>query len=290
MKSIKIILAGKSNVGKSSLMNLLCNSYISTVSEKKQTTRANISQLAIYNDLKIIIYDTPGISVYDNSLLSTLMKKSYLKILSLSDLVIIMIDDKSNLDSFDESIISSAESCQRKILIVLNKIDLIDEKDIMKKISNFNNKYDYQIHPMSIKNKQGIDKLYEILINHAIDNVSDEKKSSQDLDKLTIQEIIRGVINNTAYGEVAYNCAVKTENFIESKKICKIGSTIYVDKDNHKKIIIGKGGLNIKKIGIEARSHLEKILNKQVHLDLHVKVKNNWKNDYEFLRELGYML
>ena len=290
MKSIKIILAGKSNVGKSSLMNLLCNSYVSTVSEKKQTTRTNISQLAIYNDLKIIIYDTPGISVYDNSLLSTLMKKSYLKILSLSDLVIMMIDDKSNLDSFDESIISSAESCQRKILVILNKIDLIDEKDVMKKISNFSNKYDYQIHPMSIKNKQGIDKFYEILINHAIDNVSDEKKSSQDLDKLTIQEIIRGVINNTAYGEVAYNCAVITENFIESKKIFKIGSTIYVDKDNHKKIIIGKGGSNIKKIGIEARSHLENILNKQVHLDLHVKVKNNWKNDYEFLRELGYML
>ena len=118
-------------------MNLLCNSYVSTVSEKKQTTRTNISQLAIYNDLKIIIYDTPGISVYDNSLLSTLMKKSYLKILSLSDLVIMMIDDKSNLDSFDESIISSAESCQRKILIILNKIDLIDEKDVMKKISNF---------------------------------------------------------------------------------------------------------------------------------------------------------
>ena len=218
------------------------------------------------------------------------MKKSYLKILSLSDIVIIMIDNKSDLNNLDKSIISAAEECKKKIILILNKIDLIPEEDVLKKISNLNTEYQYPIYPLSVESKQGINDLYEFLHKHATDVTDSDNGVSQELDKLTIQEIIRGVINNATYNEVAYDCAVVTDKIINNKKIFKISNTIYVNKINHKKIIIGKGGSNIKNIGIEARTHLEKLIDKQVHIDLFVKIKNNWKNDYDFLRELGYML
>ena len=104
-----------------------------------------------------------------------------------------------------------------------------------------------------------------------------------------VQEIIRGAINDLTHGEVPYDCAVIADRITENKSLIKIYGSIYVDKINQKKIIIGESGSNIKKIGIHARHQLEAILSKKIFLDLTVKIKKNWKNDYNFLKDLGYI-
>ena len=130
MRKIKIVLTGQSNVGKSSMMNYLCNSYVSSVSKKPQTTRVNIHTSAINDNVDLSIYDTPGVSVFDKSLLSVLMKKSFLHPLDKVDVLVIVIEAGKTMSDLDKSIIESAEMMKKWVIIVINKIDLLTKNNL----------------------------------------------------------------------------------------------------------------------------------------------------------------
>ena len=290
MKKIKIVITGQSNVGKSSMMNYLCDSYVSSVNKKSQTTRVNIQSSVVTDNVNISIYDTPGVSVFDKSLLSVLMKKSFLRPLDKVDALIIILDASKKISHSDKSIIESAEIMKKRVIIVINKIDLLTKNALIKTINTLKKSYNHPIFSVSVKTADGLQKLINYI--KALAKESDhqhEIKTQNDIDAISAQEIIRGEINDLTYGEVPYDCAVIVDKITKSKNLIKIHGIIYVEKINQKKIVIGESGSHIKQIGTNARYKLEDIVSTKIFLDLTVKIKKNWKNDYSFLKNLGYI-
>ena len=290
MKKIKIVITGQSNVGKSSMMNYLCDSYVSSVNKKSQTTRVNIQSSVVTDNVNISIYDTPGVSVFDKSLLSVLMKKSFLRPLDKVDALIIILDASKKISHSDKSIIESAEIMKKRVIIVINKIDLLTKNALIKTIDTLKKSYNHPIFSVSVKTADGLQKLINYI--KALAKESDhqhEIKTQNDIDAIFVQEIIRGEINDLTYGEVPYDCAVIVDKITKSKNLIKIHGIIYVEKINQKKIVIGESGSHIKQIGTNARYKLEDIVSTKIFLDLTVKIKKNWKNDYSFLKNLGYI-
>ena len=167
-----------------------------------------------------------------------------------------------------------------------------DDRILTKKIENLSSIYNKKVYPLSIRNNIGIN----ILINDISKMEPSIKRNLsiqyKDIDKkkLIIQELIRGIINDVMYGEVPYESAVVVDVLEDKEKLIKIKSTIIVNNTNQKKIIIGTSGQNIKKIGIESRLLIEKTYSKDVYIDLIVNVKENWKNDIQILKKIGFAL
>ena len=290
-----VSIVGKSNVGKSTLLNLLCDKYISTESKKPQTTRINIYSETTISELNIKFIDTPGITLDDNSLLSSTMKNSYIKSLDLVDLVVLVLDIENMNNRYDDSIINLMSSNRTRFLVLVNKIDLVDSLS-EEKISMIKEELSHiskdNISMISLKDNLGI----EHFINRGlVDNLKNLKLKKKDIvdssthKLLTIQEIIRGVIVDTTFNELPYDTAVHASNLIIDKKLIKIKADIIVQKTNQKKIIIGKNGEMIKLIGTKSRKILEELYKTKFYLSLNVVVKENWKNNYNTLKDLKYI-
>ena len=292
-KIYNISIVGQSNTGKSTLTNYLSKSYISSANKKAQTTRATLNVLTNIKDLNVMILDTPGVTINNNDLLSTSMKNSYIKSLEHLDLLILLLDIYNNNLKYEDTIIKLCESSGILIIPVINKIDKLhtNDKNVKKLRDNLIKEYGFEPIMISLLSEKGIN----ILINEIVHRLSSmtpksktlvDKKSNQ---KVSIQEIIQGVIIDKTHGEVPYDSATHIQSIENKKKIINLIANIYVEKDNHKKILIGKEGHMIKEIGIASRKILEKIYNKKIFLNLKVVVKHNWKNNYELLKELGYI-
>ena len=287
-----ISITGQSNTGKSSFINFVCNNYVTAESKKSQTTRVNLIHEVNYEENKFFLYDTPGISLKTMDLLSSSMKNSYIKTLEFINFLIVMMDVNNKDFKYEESIIKLSQNHNIIIIIVVNKIDLIKDPDELIKIKKkIQDKFSHNIYFISVKTKKGITELLDTIKNSSVNSNLNEKlkKTSSTQIKLSIQETIRGVINNETHGEVPYDTAVHIEKCQINKTLIKIEGLIVVEKLNQKKIIIGKNGLMIKEIGIKSRGLLEQIYNKKFYILLKVVVRKNWKNSYKFLKEIGYI-
>ena len=293
MNKLYITIAGKSNVGKSSFINHLCNNYVTPESSKLQTTRINTYHSFINKNSEIIFIDTPGISVVKKDLMSDFMKKSYIKSLEIADAVLIIFDLSKKRSKNESSIIKICEENNIPVYISANKIDLYkDDRILTEKIENLSSIYNKKIYPLSVRNNIGINVLVNDIckVEPSIKRNISIQYNDIDKKKLIIQELIRGIINDIMYGEVPYESAVVVDILEDKKKLIKIKSTIIVNNTNQKKIIIGTSGKNIKKIGIESRLLVEKIYSKDVYIDLIVNVNENWKNDIQILKKIGFAL
>ena len=292
-KKYNISIVGQSNTGKSTLINYLCDKYVSAESKKLQTTRVNLYNSVSLNGMEINFIDTPGVSLQNNDLLSTSMKNAYIKTLESIDLLLLMIDI-DNIDlKYEDSILGLANVAKTNVAMLINKIDLaeddLSELEVLK--SRISENYSLELYFMSLKSKQGVTQMVngicKILETKPPLNNKNIIPVNQKI--ISMQEIIRGVIIELTHGEVPYDTAVHIETHVTKKKIIEINANIYVNKDNQKKIIIGKSGSMIKKIGIESRLKLELIHGKQFYISLKVLVKENWKNNYILLKEIGYI-
>ena len=292
-KKYNISIVGQSNTGKSTLINYLCDKYVSAESKKLQTTRVNLYNSVSLNGMEINFIDTPGVSLQNNDLLSTSMKNAYIKTLESIDLLLLMIDI-DNIDlKYEDSILDLANVAKTNVVMLINKIDLaeddLSELEVLK--SRISENYSLELYFMSLKSKQGVTQMVngicKILETKPPLNNKNIIPVNQKI--ISMQEIIRGVIIELTHGEVPYDTAVHIETHVTKKKIIEINANIYVNKDNQKKIIIGKSGSMIKKIGIESRLKLELIHGKQFYISLKVLVKENWKNNYILLKEIGYI-
>ena len=292
-KKYNISIVGQSNTGKSTLINYLCDKYVTAESKKLQTTRVNLYNSVSLNGLEINFIDTPGVSLQNNDLLSTSMKNAYIKTLESIDLLLLMIDI-DNIDlKYEDSILDLANVAKTNIVMLINKIDLaeddLSELEVLK--SRISENYSLELYFLSLKSKQGVTQMVngicKILETKPPLNNKNIIPVNQKI--ISMQEIIRGVIIELTHGEVPYDTAVHIETHMTKKKIIEINANIYVNKDNQKKIIIGKSGSMIKKIGIESRLKLELIHGKQFYISLKVLVKENWKNNYILLKEIGYI-
>ena len=292
-KKYNISIVGQSNTGKSTLINYLCDKYVSAESKKLQTTRVNLYNSVSLNGMEINFIDTPGVSLQNNDLLSTSMKNAYIKTLESIDLLLLMIDIDNKDLKYEDSILDLANVAKTNVAMLINKIDLaeddLSELEVLK--SRISENYNLELYFMSLKSKQGVTQMVngicKILETKPPLNNKNIIPVNQKI--ISMQEIIRGVIIELTHGEVPYDTAVHIETHVTKKKIIEINANIYVNKDNQKKIIIGKGGSMIKKIGVESRLKLELIHGKQFYISLKVLVKENWKNNYTLLKEIGYI-
>ena len=292
-KKYNISIVGQSNTGKSTLINYLCDKYVTAESKKLQTTRVNLYNSVSLNGMEINFIDTPGVSLQNNDLLSTSMKNAYIKTLESIDLLLLMIDIDNKDLKYEDSILDLANVAKTNVVMLINKIDLaeddLSELEVLK--SRISENYSLELYFLSLKSKQGVTQMVNGIckILETKPPLSNKNIIPVNQKIISMQEIIRGVIIELTHGEVPYDTAVHIETHMTKKKIIEINANIYVNKDNQKKIIIGKSGSMIKKIGIESRLKLELIHGKQFYISLKVLVKENWKNNYILLKEIGYI-
>jgi len=288
MKTIKLLIIGKSNVGKSSLINHLLKNHSALVSNKLHATRIASTYSFNYKNFNIEIIDTPGASITDNNLLSQAMKSNSMKHITSANIIILLTQPQSKYD-YEMKIIDQIRESGKSFIIVVNKIDL----DLNKRFENelLSSLSIKQAIYISVTESINFASFYMLLDKH-IDTVTTSNQSSdRDLSysRSNIQELIREAIVNRTNEELPYESAVLINDYKEQNNSIVIKADIIVSKENHKKIIIGKKGSMIKNIGIKARKVLEDSLEKKVHLSLFVVVKSNWKNNPNILKDLGYI-
>jgi len=288
MKTIKLLIIGKSNVGKSSLINHLLKNHSALVSNKLHATRIASTYRFNYKNFNIEIIDTPGASVTDNNLLSQAMKSNSMKYITSANIIILLTQPQSKYD-YEMKIIDQIRESGKSFIIVVNKIDLDLNKRFEKELlSSLSIK---QAIYISVTESINFASFYMLLDKH-IDTVTASYQSSDNdlsYSRSNIQELIREAIVNRTNEELPYESAVLINDYKEQNNSIVIKADIIVSKENHKKIIIGKKGSMIKNIGIKARKVLEDSLVKKVHLSLFVVVKSNWKNNPNILKDLGYI-
>ena len=288
MKTIKLLIIGKSNVGKSSLINHLLKNHSALVSNKLHATRIASTYRFNYKNFNIEIIDTPGASITDNNLLSQAMRSNSMKHITSANIIILLTQPQSKYD-YEMKIIDQIRESGKSFIIVVNKIDL----DLNKRFENelLSSLSIKQAIYISVTESINFASFYMLLDKH-IDTVTASYQSSdKDLSysRSNIQELIREAIVNRTNEELPYESAVLINDYKEQNNSIVIKADIIVSKENHKKIIIGKKGSMIKNIGIKARKVLEDSLEKKVHLSLFVVVKSNWKNNPNILKDLGYI-
>ena len=290
MKSGFVSLIGRPNVGKSTLLNSLINKKLAITSDKVQTTR-NIIQ-GIYNDeeTQIVFVDTPGIHKPKYKLGNILNKKAYTMTADV-DLVLLLVDASQGLGKGDLFIINKLKEEQiTNVFLIINKIDLIKKNQLLSLIDAYQQSYDFkEIIPLSALTKDNLLELIKTIKKYLTDNNQyyDEKTLTNVSTKFIISELVREKVLMLTKEEIPHAVTCYTENFIEEEKLVHISVVIIVDRDSLKKIIIGKKGDMLKKIGSLARQDIEEYLGKKVYLETFVKTLNNWREKEKYLKELG---
>lgn len=290
MKSGFVSIIGRPNVGKSTLLNSLINAKVAITSPKVQTTR-NLIQ-GIYNDdsSQIVFIDTPGIHKPVNKLGKVLNKKANSTIYD-TDLVLFLIDASTNIGPGDRFIIDCLKNTEVPVILLLNKIDLINKETLIMKIRDYKDLYNFaEIVPISALTKNNTDYLVGIIKKYLKDNVRyfDTEMYTSNSKSFLVSEYVREKILNLTDEEVPHSVTCLTTKFEEKKDIVNINVDIIVDRDQLKKIIVGKDGLKIKQIGTLARTDIEELLGKKIYLELYVKTIPKWRDKDRLIKELGF--
>lgn len=290
MRSGFVSLIGRPNVGKSTLLNSIINAKVAITSNKAQTTR-NIIQ-GIYNekDVQIVFVDTPGIHKPVSKLGKLLNKQSY-SLTKDVDAILLVVDAKDGLGKGDKYIINSLDKSKIPVILVLNKIDKMTTPELMKRINEYKDLFAFSdIVPVSALKKDNITRLISVVKNYLTDNVKyfDDDIYTSSSVKFMISEIVREKLLNVTSEEIPHSLTCYTVSYTDKGNIIDISVDIIVDRDSIKKIIIGKKGDRLKEVGSLARMEIEKLVGKQVYLELFVKTIKNWKEKDKYLSELGF--
>lgn len=291
MRSGFVSLIGRPNVGKSTLLNALMNNKIAITSDKAGTTR-NVIQ-GIYNEegFQIVFVDTPGIAKPINKLGRALNKQSLEQIKNV-DCILFVVDGKKGLGPGDKYILEMLKKVDTPVVLVINKIDQISDEILLYTITEYKDLYPFSdIVPVSAQTKDNTNRLLDVIKKYMCDEVKyfDDDIITSSTMSFMVAEIVREKLLNDTIEEVPHSIACNCVGYEEKKDIVNILVDIIVDRESIKKIVIGKGGSRLKKVGIEAREEIEKMANKKVYLELYVKLLKNWKDKEKYLIELGYV-
>lgn len=290
MKSGFISLVGRPNVGKSTLLNALIGKKIAITSNKPQTTRNIIQGIYTDSEVQMVFVDTPGIHKPKNRLGKVLNKQAYFTINDV-DVILFLVDITESLGSGDKFILEVLKNANKPVILVINKIDLLPKEKILEKISEYKDLYNFEeIVPVSAIKKDNVDRLREVLKKYLPDNIKfyDDQTYTNVSTNFLISEIVREKILNLTEEEVPHSITCIVEDIKQTKDLLSINILIVLDRENLKKIIIGKQGSMLKEIGRRSRIELENMFNTKVYLELYVKVIPKWRDKESFLNELGY--
>ncbi len=288
-KSGFVNIIGNPNVGKSTLMNSLVGEKLSIITSKAQTTRHRILGIINGKNFQLVLSDTPGIIKPNYQLQSSMM--DFVKTaIDDADIILYMIEvGESTLK--DEDLYDKIKSSKIPILLIINKIDLTNQKDLEKQIDKWKEKLpNAEIFPTSALEKFQLENLLERLIELLPESPPYFPKDqlTDKPERFFVNEIIREKILLNYKKEIPYSIEVLTEEFKEDETIIRIRSVIMVERDSQKGIIIGHKGEALKKVGIQSRKDLEIFFGKQIHIELFVKVNKNWRNNQSQLKRFGY--
>ena len=291
-KTVFVTLAGRTNAGKSSLLNAIIGEKIASVSPKSQTTRTRITGIKTVGETQMVFMDTPGLHKPKNKLSNHMLKTVQDSIVDI-DAVLFVMDCTKPVNEQEEELLASLHRQHTPTILVLNKIDLLEDKSkLMGQMATLYNRYQFAaVIPISVLQNDGID-----LVEQEVQQLAKESPHYFPDDAFTAQpervlaaEMIREKILNMLQEEVPHGVAVSIERMTErdDRDLLDIDAVIYCERDSHKGILIGKNGAMLKRISSAARADLETFFQIQVNLQCWVKVKEDWRNREGLIRNFG---
>lgn len=290
MRSGFVSIIGRPNTGKSTLLNTVLKTHLAIVSNVAGTTRNAIQ--GVYNDeeAQIIFIDTPGLHKPQDRLGKLLNHDAYQSLDDI-DVVLFVVDASAPLGKGDKFITQALKSTTAPVILVLNKIDKLDNEGILNAINTYKELYDFSdIVPISAIKDDNVNRLISVIKKYLTDDIKyyDDDTLTNTSVRFIIGELVREKILNLTNDEVPHSVTCVTTLYEEKKDIININVDIIVDRDSLKKIIIGHNGQMIKNIGTYARRDIEAMLHKQIYLELYVKTIKNWRDKEKYLTELGF--
>lgn len=291
-KSGFVNIIGRPNVGKSTLMNALVGERMSIITNKPQTTRHRIIGIVSDDDYQIVFSDTPGIIKDPAYKMQSAMNAFVEGSFEDADIMLFLTDPLEKYED-DDPIIEKLKKVNVPLFLVLNKVDIAKPEDLIQLIQTWNKRVKFaEIFPISALKKHNTDELIKYIIKYLPEGPVYYPKDqlTDKSERFFVSEIIREKILKRYKQEIPYSCEVLVESFkVDPKRpLVRIRANIFVSRKTQKSIIIGKDGSKIRSLGIDSRKDIEKFIEKQVHLELHVKVKEGWRDDEDMLKNFGY--
>ena len=292
MKCGYVALIGRPNVGKSTLMNHILGQKISITSRKPQTTRHRILGINTTDVAQVIYMDTPGMHRDEKKALNRYLNKTADTTLLGVDVVVWLIDGLS-FHEFDEIICKKLERAGLPVILAVNKVDKVKEKEaILAFFAEAQKRYPFeQMIPISALKRTNLDKLEQLIMALLPEGglIYPEEQITDRPERFLAAEIVREKLTRRLGDELPYAITVEIERYEEQEKITKIYAVVWVERSTQKNIVIGKQGEMLKKIGSDARVDIERLIGRKVYLQIWVKVKKGWSNSERSLQSLGFI-
>ena len=292
-KSAFIAIVGRPNVGKSSLLNRLLKAKIAIVSSKPQTTRTRITGVLTEGDTQLVFVDTPGMHKPKTNL-GKYMVRSVSESIGGVDCCMLVVEAGREPGETEIKLIEKIKAMEMPAILAINKIDTLKEKDVlMKQILDYSKLYDFAaVVPVSAEDGSGLNELKEELMAQAMEGghfFEDDTLTDQP-ERVLASEMIREKILRLCDKEIPHGIAVVIERMRmrEGRDILDVEATIYCERETHKRILIGKNGAMLKKISTYSRQDMERFFDCKVYLQTWIKVKEDWRNSIQLMRNFGY--
>lgn len=286
-----VAIVGRPNVGKSTLMNRILGQKISITSNKPQTTRHRILGIKTTESFQAVYVDTPGLHLNAKKAMNRYMNRAASSSLADVDLILFVVDVDKWTDE-DESVLEKLQTQSVPVVLVVNKIDYLKDKEqLLPQLQQLSSKMNFfAVLPLSAlkgKNVEGLEKEVLRALPES-DPIYPEEYVTDRSERFLAAEIIREKLMRSLGKELPYSTAVEIEQFKDDNGLLRINGLIWVERASQKKIVIGKGGEQLKTIGKQARIDMEKLFDAKVFLQLWVKVKEGWSDNERILNSLGY--
>ena len=290
MKSGFVALLGRPNAGKSTLLNRIVGQKLAIVSDKPQTTRTRVAGVKNYPDGQIVFVDTPGVHKPTHRL-NVRMVDIALESMREVDVLALIVDASVKPGKGDRFVLELLKQTTQPAILVLNKVDLVAKPKLLPIIEHYSREHPFvEIVPASAADGTNVDVLERLFLQYVPEGepMYPPDYLTDQTERFFVAEIVREQVLQRTHDELPFSTAVVVDRFEEQADVDRVDlyCTILVDRESQKPIVIGKGGAMIKQIGTVARAELEQYLEKRVYLDLHVKVKSEWRDDQRALDEI----
>ena len=290
MKSGFVALLGRPNAGKSTLLNRILGQKLAIVSDKPQTTRTRVAGVKNYPDAQVVFVDTPGVHKPTHRM-NVRMVDTALEAMREVDVVTLVVDASVKPGPGDRHLLGLLKDVKVPVILALNKVDLVAKPKLLPMLDHYSKAYSFaELVPLSAVDGTNVDTLENLFLRYVPEGepLYPPEYFTDQTERFFASEIVREQVLQLTHDELPFSTAVVVDAFDESESgLIKLYCTILVDRESQKPIVVGRAGSMIKAIGTAARLGLEEHFGKKVFLDLHVKVKSEWRNNERLLDEMG---
>ncbi len=291
MKAGFVSFLGRPNAGKSTLLNRIVGQKLAIVSDKPQTTRTRVVGVKNYPDGQVVFVDTPGVHKPTHRM-NVRMVDVALEAMRDVDVLALVVDVSVTLGTGDRFLLDLVKGVKTPAILVLNKVDLIAKARLLPIIDHYRKAHPFvEFVPVSAADGTNVPELEALFLEHLPegDPLYPPDYLTDQTDRFFVAEIVREQVLQSTHDELPFSTAVVVDRFEEGEEgeIMQLYCTILVERESQKPIVIGKGGAMIKQIGTAARAELQQFFQRRVYLDLHVKVKSEWRDDTRLLDDIG---